>query len=99
EQQSGRTSQLGKTGVFFHDVIQQNNHKDEQHHDRAAIDNDLHGRNELRTHQQIESSERHHHHDQRKRTVNRMLLQNQVDCSDYGERGQDEENKQRRGHL
>ena len=51
--------------------------KTNKHHDRARVDDDLHGRDELRAEQQVQHGERNHHQDQRERAVNRLARQNQ----------------------
>src|ERR1700722_13930803 len=98
QQNSREAGQLGLAGVLLDAGIQEHDDEDEEHHDGAAVDDDLDGGDKLRAHQQIQSGERDHDHDERKRAVNGMLLKNEADSADEGERGKHEENDQRGGH-
>ena len=57
----------------------------------AGIDNHLRGGEEFGTEQQIKHRQRTHHHDQRKRAVDGMGLQEQVQGTRYAESAEDEE--------
>ena len=60
--------------------------KTNKHHDRAGINDDLHGGDELRAQQQIFARQRGHHRDQRQRAVDGMGLRQQVDRSRHADR-------------
>jgi hypothetical protein len=73
--------------------------KNEEHHDCAGVDDNLHGGHKFRALQKVKPCERDHDHDQRKRAVNRVPLQDQAQRSGYGDRGEDQENRHlRRDH-
>src|SRR5262249_61870281 len=78
--------------------VDQHDEKNENNYNLARVDNALHRRDKLRSHQQIQSRERYHHHDERKRAVDRMLLENQADCTNHRECGEHKEDDERRGH-
>ena len=90
--------QPGEIRALFLASVQKHDHEDEQHHDRAAVHNDLHGRDKFRAHEQVEARECHHHDDERERAVNRVLLQNQADRAKNGKGGKHEEDNQGRSH-
>ncbi len=66
-------------GALFLAGIQQHDDEDEQHHDGAGVDDDLHRGDELGAQQQIFHCQRSHHHHQRQRAVDGMPLHQQVD--------------------
>jgi len=66
--------------------------------DRATVDDDLHGSDKFRSHQQIKPGQRDHHHDERQRAVNRVALQDEAHRADNTHRGEDEENDERHVH-
>ena len=68
--------------MLFFAGIQKHDHKDEKHHDRSAVNDDLHGGDEFRAQLEIKASECNHHHNQRKRAVNGMFLQNEAQGAD-----------------
>src|SRR5205823_8620225 len=70
--------------------IKQHNHEHKQHHDRAGIDDDLNGSQELRPQQQVDKRQRAHDHHQRQGAVDRVALGKQVDSSCYAENAKDE---------
>src|ERR1700676_4686363 len=80
--------QVRKVGALFLPGVQQHDDEDEKHHDSAAVNDDLHGGNEIGAQQQIQTGERNHDHDQRERAVNRMALQDQADGAENGKRGE-----------
>ena len=89
----------GMFGALFHPGVQQHDDKDEQHHHRAGIDNDLHGGHEFRAQQQVQQGQRTHHHNQRQGAVDGVLLHQQVDRPTYTQRREDEEeNKRQHGY-
>src|SRR5216683_2297929 len=99
ERNAGEARELREIGALFDSGIEQHDDKDKQHHDGAAVDDDLHRGHEFRAHQQIESRQRDHDHDERECAVNRMALKDQANCTDDAHGGEHKENNQRRIHL
>src|SRR5262245_48922176 len=99
KRKAAELGEFGKVGALFFAGVQKHDDEDEKHHDRAAIDDDLHRGHELCAHQQVEPGERDHHDDERECAMNGMLLQDQADCADYGERSEKKENDQWSAHL
>ena len=67
---------------------------DEEDHDGAGVDDDLGGGKELRAEREVEDGQRHHDHDERKRAVDGVALQQQVDCACGGKHAEDDEEGQ-----
>src|SRR5206468_4810866 len=65
----------------------------------AAVDDDLHGSDEFRAQEQIQTRESDHHDDQREGAVNRMLLQNQAERANNRQRRQHIEDDELRRHF
>ena len=63
--------------------------KTKEHHDRAGVDDDLRGGEELCAERPVQHRQRHHHDHQRKRRVDRVVLQQQVERCGYGEQSED----------
>src|SRR5229473_5591925 len=99
QRNSREASKLREIGALFDAGIEQHDDEDEQHHDGAAIDDDLHRGHKFRAHQQVETGERDHNHDERERAVNRMALEDQVNCADDAHGREHKENNQRSVHL
>src|SRR6266852_8236550 len=99
ERDAGEARELREIGALFDARIEQHDDEYEEHHDRAAVDDDLHSGHELSAHQQIKSSKRDHDHDERECAVNRMALKDQANCTDDAHGGEHKENNQRRIHL
>src|ERR1700688_4987640 len=99
QRDTGPARELREIGALFDSGIQQHDYEDEQHHDGAAIDDDLHRRDEFRAHQKIETGERDHDHDERERAVNGMALEDKTNRANYTHGREDEENNQRRVHF
>src|SRR5262249_3748055 len=89
EREATELRELGKVGAFLFASVKKHDNEDEEHHDGAAIDYDLHGGDELGAHQQVKSGESDHHDNERQSAVNRVLLQNEADRADYGKRRED----------
>src|SRR5882724_11825696 len=98
EWQATKLCELRKIRVLFFAGVQKHDHKNEQHHDRSAINDDLHGGDEFRAQQKIQAGECNHHHNQRKRAVNGMFLQNQAQGADDRKCSEDEEYDERCAH-
>src|SRR5258708_20298264 len=82
EREAAELCNFGKVGVLFFASVQEHDDQDEEHHNRATVDDDLHRSDEFRTHQQVETGESDHHDDYQNRAVDRMLLQNQPEPAD-----------------
>ena len=78
----------GRAG--FRAGVQQHDDEDEQHHDRAGINDHLRGRDELRAQQQIQHRQRAHHADQRERARDRMRLHHQLMAQTTAISGEDQ---------
>jgi len=72
--------------------------KTKQHHDRAAVNDDLHGGDEFRSLEQVKARERNHDDDQRQRAVNRVTLQDQADRSRHCHSRQNQEHRDLQRH-
>jgi len=70
-------------GALFFASIEQHDDEDEEHHDRAGVDDHLHGSHELGAQQQVFDRERSHHHHQRQGAADGVRLREQVDGSRY----------------
>ncbi len=81
-------------GALFAAGVEQHDDEDEQHHDRAGVDDDLGDGEKLRAEQQVEDGQRGHDHDQRKGAVNGMGLHQEIDGSREAESGKKEEQDQ-----
>src|SRR5215470_18372176 len=99
KRQAAELGQLREVGALFLAGVQEHDDENEQHHDRAAVNDDLNSRHEFGAHEQVQAGQSDHHHDQGQRTVDRMPLQDQADGADDRECGEDEENDERRAHA
>ena len=77
-------------GVLLFAGIQQHDGNHKQNHDRAGVDDHLHGGHKFRAQQKILGSQRGHHHDQRQRAVDGMALHQQVDRPRHADRSEKE---------
>ena len=87
---SAKGGKLREISAFLFAIVQKHDYEDEQHHDGAAINNDLHCGNEFGAQQKVQTGKRDHYHDQRKRAVNRVTLQDQAYRAQYRQRRQHE---------
>src|SRR5260370_16203441 len=60
QRNSSEASKFREIGALFDASIEQHDDEDEQHHDGAAVYDDLHGGHTFRAHQQIKPGERDH---------------------------------------
>src|SRR5258708_5821232 len=91
---SGHTNEQGDAAAatsFFFSGVEKHDHKDEEHHDRAGVNNHLDGGHKLRAQQQVDQRQRHHHHHQRKSAVDRVALYEQVDRPCHTDQAEDDE--------
>ncbi len=73
-------------GALLFTGVEQHDHENKEHHDRAGVNDHLHRGNEFRAQQKIFDRKGSHHRDQRKRTVDGMALYQQVDRSRHANR-------------
>src|SRR5215470_11703957 len=98
ERKTGKFCNFRKVGALFFSGIQEHDDEDEENHDGAAVNDDLHSGDKFRAHQEIETRETDHNDDKRKSAVNRMLLQDEAERAEDGESGEDEEDEQHGRH-
>ena len=87
---------FGGPGAIFFAGIQQHDDEDEEHHDGAGVDDDLGGGEELGAEGEVKDGERHHDDNQRKRGVDGVLLQQQIERG--ADREQTEEDEEKKFH-
>src|SRR5205085_2315802 len=63
-----------RTAVLLLLDVQQHDHEDDQHHDRAGVNDHLHGSDERRRQQYVKARQRDEHANQRDRAVERIAL-------------------------
>src|SRR3984957_12296066 len=81
-------------GALFAAGVEEHDDEDEQHHDRAGVDDDLGDGEELRAEKQVEDGEGGHNDDERERAVNGMGLHQEIDGSREAKSGKKEEQDQ-----
>src|SRR5580693_7983021 len=98
QRQAGILRELAEVSAFFDACIEQHDYEDEQHHDRAGVDDNLHRSDKLRAEQQIEHGERNHDQNQRERAVNWLAREDQRERAQYGEQRAKEEYDKGQSH-
>ena len=78
-------------GPFLFPRVQQHDGEDEQHHNRAGIDDQLDRGDELSAQQQIFAGQSAHNRDQRKGAIDGMPLRQQVHRSRHANRPESQE--------
>jgi hypothetical protein len=81
-------------GSLFFAGVEQHDDEDEEDHDGAGVHDDLGGGEELGPKRPVEDGEGHHDDDQRESAVDGVTLQEEVECSCYGQRAKDDKESQ-----
>ena len=76
----------------------QHEHEEEQHQDRAGVDDDLHDEQEGRVEGGVEAGQRQHHHRQRQGRVHRLAAEHHPQGAQHRDRRQDPEGNRLGGH-
>ena len=79
---------------FFASRVEQHDHKGEEHHDGAGVDDNLRSGQELSAKQEVKHGQRSHDHNQREGTADGMALKQEVDGSSKAESGKDDKENQ-----
>src|SRR5579864_2571942 len=80
-------------GLFFYPGIEKHDDEDEENHNGAGVDDDLHGGDKLRAQQHVFAREGGHDRDQRQGGIDRMSLHQQVNGArgGYGSESQEQD--------
>jgi hypothetical protein len=79
---------------LFSTRVKQHDHKGEQDHDGARVDDDLGGCEEFGSEEQVEDGKRAHNNDERERGIDGVALEEEIQCSSHAQTAKDEEQNQ-----